>query len=156
MLLLTLCRVVNLFRENDLQEKDKSRLEAFIANPRRAIWTLAGPMMAGYLVHALYSVVDTIFIGRIGPSALAAGTFIMALFFIAIALSNGFATGVTAMVAQAIGRRDREGANHVASNSLSMGVGIGIILGILGLLNAVLLNVIISFLGGIKIRLEKY
>ena len=36
------------------------------------------------------------------------------------------------------------------------GVAGFVCLGILGLINAVLINVIISFLGGIKIRLEKY
>ena len=74
----------------------ESRLEEFVARPRRAVWVLALPMMTGMLFHTLYAVVDTAFVGRLGPEALAAITFVGPLFFVAIALSSGLATGITA------------------------------------------------------------
>ncbi len=112
----------------------RSRLDEFIANPRRAMWTVAGPMMIGFAVHAVYGVVDAAFIGRLGAEALAAATYVGPLFMIAIALTNGVATGITAVLAQAIGRRDSEAADHVASNGLGLALVLGLFLTAAGLL----------------------
>ncbi|MDJ0761913.1 MAG: MATE family efflux transporter [Myxococcota bacterium] len=112
---------------------DKSRLDQFIKNPKRAVWSLALPMMAGFTVYALYAIVDAAFIGQLGPTALAAATFVDALFLIAIALGVGFATGVTATVAQAIGRRNSAHAEHIASNALGLGFLIGLGFAVFGL-----------------------
>jgi putative MATE family efflux protein len=111
----------------------QSRLDEFIERPRRAVWIIAAPMMAGFAVHALYSVVDAAFIGQLGPEALAGVTYVVALFFVAIALSNGLASGVTALVAQAIGQRDRQRADRLASGGLGLGLVIGIGLCVVGL-----------------------
>ncbi|MCP4604774.1 MAG: MATE family efflux transporter [Proteobacteria bacterium] len=116
-----------------MTEERTSRLDEFIRNPRRAVWVLAGPMMMGFTVHALYSFVDKIFIGQLGPMALAATTYIGVLFFVAIALSVGLATGITANVAQAIGRRDKKGADRLASNALGMGLMVGLGFALFGL-----------------------
>jgi putative MATE family efflux protein len=90
-------------------------------------------MMMGFTVHALYMVVDSIFIGRIGPEALAAATFVGAFFMVSVAVTNGLATGVTATVAQAAGRRDGRGADLVASNGLGLGVALGLVFGVVGI-----------------------
>ncbi len=111
---------------------DQTRLEEFTQRPRRAVWVVAAPMMAGFSVHALYVITDTVFVGRLGPDALAAITFVGALFFFAIALVNGLATGITAAVAQAIGRHDREGAGRLASGGLGIGLCIGLAMGLTG------------------------
>ncbi len=105
----------------------ESRLEEFIARPRRAVWVLALPMMAGMLFHTLYSVVDTAFVGRIGPEALAAITFVGPFFFVAIALTSGLFTGITAAIAQAVGRRDERGADLAASNGMSLALTMGVL-----------------------------
>ncbi len=115
------------------KENRKSRLDEFIANPRRALWSLAAPMMAGYTVHALYAVVDAAFIGRLGAVSLAAATFAGPLFMICVALANGVSTGITAVLARAIGSRDSARADHVASNGLGLGLGLGTGLAIVGL-----------------------
>ena len=91
-------------------------------------------MMAGFMVHALYMIVDTAFIGKLGPQALAAATFVGAFFFIIIAFTNGLATGLTAIVAQAVGRRDTEKVDLIASNGLTLGLITGVILAILSYL----------------------
>ena len=105
----------------------ESRLEEFIDNPRRAVWVLALPMMAGMLFHTLYAVVDMAFVGRVGPEALAAITFVGPFFFVAIALTSGLFTGITAAVAQAVGRKDERGADLAASN----GMGLALVMGVL-------------------------
>lgn len=122
-------------KENKAIKRDKSeRLDHFIKHPKRAIWTIALPMMAGFMIHALYMIVDAAFIGRLGPEALAASTFIGAFFFIVISFTNGLATGITAMIAQAVGRRDTKNIDHIASNSLSLAFLIGVFFAVIGLI----------------------
>ena len=52
--------------------KSQSRLNDFLANPRRALWKLSLPILGGMLIHTLYSVVDMIFVGWVGPDAVTA------------------------------------------------------------------------------------
>lgn len=111
-----------------------ARLDTFVEHPKRAVWTMAAPMMAGFVVHALYSVVDTAFIGRLGPAALAAATFVVGPFFVAFSIANGLAVGITATVAQAVGRRDLASAARVASGGLGLALVLGLLLATTGLL----------------------
>ena len=100
-----------------MNRTNSSRLDDFIDNPKKAIWVLALPTMGGFIIHALYNIVDAIFIGQLSPQALAASTFVIALVFVAVAFGIGFSTGVTATVAQAVGRRDQKEAERLASNA---------------------------------------
>jgi len=43
-------------------ENNGSRLESFLENPSKGLWTLAIPIMAGMGIHTLYTIVDMIFI----------------------------------------------------------------------------------------------
>ena len=63
------------------KEEKKNRVEEFIANPRKAVWKLAVPIMFGMPVKTLYSIVDMIFIGWLSGDAIAALTFNMPLVF---------------------------------------------------------------------------
>ncbi len=112
----------------------QSRLDEFISNPRRALWVLAAPMMAGMAVHTVYMLVDTAFIGRIGKDALAAVTFVGPLFFVLIALFNGLGVTITALVAQSVGRRDYAEADRVASSAITVSVALGLVFVVGGLL----------------------
>jgi putative MATE family efflux protein len=117
-----------------MRNRHNDRLDEFIERPKKAVWIVAAPMMAGFMVHAFYAVVDAAFIGRIGPEALAAATYVGAFFFAAIAFTNGLSIGITATVAQAIGRRDSERTHQLASNGLSFGILLGVLFAAAGLL----------------------
>ena len=93
---------------------DNGRLERFLANPRRAVWVLAAPTIGGMLLHVVYNVTDTAFVGRIGSHAIAGLTIVFPLLFVMIALSNGVGSGITVLIAQAIGRRDHQAERKLA------------------------------------------
>lgn len=109
------------------------RLDDFLANPRRALWTMALPMIAGMTVHTLYVIADTAFIGTLGTDALAAATFVAPLFFLVVALTMGLGTAVTALVAQAVGRSDSGSADAAAGTAISCGVILGVVFSATGL-----------------------
>lgn len=111
----------------------RDRLTEFMAAPTRALWTMALPMIAGMTVHTIYIVADTAFIGSLGTDALAAATFVTPLFFLTVALTMGVGTAVTALVAQAVGRRDAEGADAAAGTAITLGVVLGLVFGVIGL-----------------------
>ncbi len=48
------------------KELDSSRLISFIENPSKGLWSLAVPIIAGMGIQTLYTIVDMIFIGRLG------------------------------------------------------------------------------------------
>lgn len=113
--------------------RSHDRLDRFLAAPRRAVWTMAAPMMAGMAVHTLYMIADTAFIGTLGTEALAAATFVGPVFFLMVAMTMGLSTAVTALVAQAVGRRDADGADEVAGTAMSFGIALGCAMAVLGL-----------------------
>ena len=117
-----------------LSQNKTSRLDGFIDNPSKALWTLAFPIMAGMGIHILYTIVDMIFIGRLGGDAIAAVAFNMPLFFLVLGLSFGVGSGVTASIARFIGEKDKVNADNTAEHAVALGLIISIILTTLGLI----------------------
>jgi putative MATE family efflux protein len=117
-----------------LPQNKTSRLEGFIDNPSKALWTLAFPIMAGMGIHTLYTIVDMIFIGRLGGDAIAAVAFNMPLFFLVLGLSFGVGSGVTASIARFIGAKDKVNADNTAEHAVALGLIISIILTTFGLI----------------------
>ena len=110
------------------------RLEEFLRAPRRALWVMALPMIAGMTVHTTYLIADTAFIGTLGTDALAAATFVAPLFFLTMALTMGLGTAVTALVAQAVGRGDADAADAASGTAIGAGALLGVGFGVVGLL----------------------
>ena len=65
-----------------LRNNDESRLEEFLDKPERALWTIALPVMAGMAIQTMYSIVDMLFIGRLGGDSITAVAFNMPLTFL--------------------------------------------------------------------------
>src|SRR5690606_33185439 len=84
----------------------------------RNILTMSAPIAVGMLFQTLYLLVDLYFVAAHGDAALegvgAAGT----LMFVVLALTQVLAVGAVALIAQAVGRKDRAGANLVFNQSL--------------------------------------
>ena len=90
--------------------------------------------MAGMGIHILYTIVDMIFIGRLGGDAIAAVAFNMPLFFLVLGLSFGVGSGVTASIARFIGEKDKVNADNTAEHAVALGLIISTILTTLGLI----------------------
>jgi len=112
----------------------ESRLNAFIENPYKSMWTMAMPIIAGMMVQTLFNVVDIMFIGWLGADEVAAVAFVSPLFFIIIGLGVGIGTGATATIAQYIGQKDKENAEKTASQTILIGFLSTIFLTVLGVI----------------------
>lgn len=114
--------------------KDSSRVAGFLENPRKALWKLSLPVFGGSIIHTLYSVADMIFVGRVGPEAVTALAFNIPLFFLAFGISMGLSSGVTAVLAQAIGSKDKARADNTAEHAVVVGLIIALTLSATGLI----------------------
>ena len=110
------------------------RLNKFIRNPKKALFTLALPTIIGMTVQTLYNVVDTIFVSRLGVEAIAALTFAMPLFFILIAVSQGLNVGMGAKISQFIGAKNKTAAENVAIHGLLISIVRAVLIFSLGII----------------------
>lgn len=116
------------------KEEKKNRVEEFIANPRKAVWKLAVPIMFGMAVKTLYSIVDMIFIGWLSGDAIAALTFNMPLVFFSIGITFGLGAGATSVIAQFLGANKKQDADNTAEHVLLIGIVMGVFIPLIGLI----------------------
>ena len=109
-------------------------LESFKDDPFKSMWSLAVPIMIGMGIQTLYTIIDMIFIGRLGGNAIASVAFNMPIFFFVMGLSFGLGNGVTASIARFIGSNDKVNADNSAEHAVAMASAISLILTVSGLL----------------------
>ena len=80
----------------------------------RLLLKLALPMILSVLVSSLYNIVDSIFVGRIGQSALTAISLGAPASSLMVELSFGVAIGVNALLSKKLGEKDCEGVSKAA------------------------------------------
>lgn len=90
-------------------------------------------MMVAMFMHNLFTLVDTFFVGKLGPEAIAAVAASFPVFFIIIALISGLGIGVNSFVARSIGARDFEKVNIIAENGLLIAGAFAILVMLAGL-----------------------
>ena len=90
--------------------------------------------MIGMGIQTLYTIIDMIFIGRLGGDAIASVAFNMPIFFFVMGLSFGLGNGVTASIARFIGSNDKVNADNSAEHAVAMALAISLILTVSGLL----------------------
>ena len=118
----------------EINSKSKSRLESFLDNPSKALWSLAIPIMFGMGIHTLYNIVDMMFIGRLGGNAIAGVAFNMPVFFLMLGLTMGLGSGVTASIARYIGENNKQNADNCAEHALAIAAVIALVFTSAGLL----------------------
>jgi putative MATE family efflux protein len=81
---------------------------------------MSGFMLVGMVFQTLYFLVDLYFVGRLGKEAVAAVSLSGNLTFLVLAATQTLGVGTTALIAQAVGRRDRGEARLLFNQSLAM------------------------------------
>jgi putative MATE family efflux protein len=110
----------------------ENRVDEFIANPRRALFVLAGPVAIAMLVQTMYNIVDTAFVGRLGPASIAALTFAFPIFFILISLNSGLGVGINSVISRLLGAKDKEAAEAAAAHGILLTVAFSVVVYALG------------------------
>lgn len=117
---------------------------------------LAVPTAIGMVFTTLYNVVDVFYAGMISTDAQAGLAISFQVFFIMIALGFGLSTGMGALVGNALGEGDRDGARRIAALGLGYGVAASLLIAVLGYLFAPYLIALISEPGGYRDAANSY
>ncbi len=91
------------------------------------------PMMISMLVQALYNIVDSIFVSRIGEKALTAVSLAFPVQQVMIALGGGMGIGVNALLSKSLGEKDYDKVNKAAMNGIFLSLVNFIIFVVIGL-----------------------
>lgn len=81
----------------------------------RLIITMSLPMMISMLVQALYNIVDSMFVSRLGEDAFTALSLVFPMQNFMIAVGSGTGVGVNAMVSRFLGEKKFDEANRGAN-----------------------------------------
>ncbi len=104
---------------------------------------LAFPIITGQLSQMLIGLVDTVMIGRVGTTELAAAAFSNVLFFFPFVFGIGLFAAISVMVAQAHGARQEDEGREIYRN----GYLLALLLGVLMALGLIATFPILPFLG---------
>jgi putative MATE family efflux protein len=100
----------------------------------RNILKMTGFMLVTMLIQTLYLLVDLYFVGRLGKEAVAAVSIAGNLTFIVLALTQMLGVGTTSLVAQAVGRKDKEDALLIFNQSQVLSAVVGVAFLLIGVL----------------------
>ena len=100
----------NTFRENKMGTMPVGRL----------LISMSWPAIVSMMIQALYNIVDSIFVSRVGEFALTAVTLIFPVQFLMMAVGVGTAVGVNSLISRRLGGRRFDEANKAASNGFKL------------------------------------
>jgi len=83
--------------------------------------------MASMVTIALYNIIDTFWVAKLGYQAIAALTIVIPFYVLVIAISVGSGIGVSAFASRRFGERNVEAINHVAGQVFSLSGLFGVI-----------------------------
>lgn len=91
------------------------------------------PASIGFLIMSIYSIVDTIYVGRwIGPLAIGAITVVMPITFLISSIGMAIGVGGASMISRALGSKDRKKALKTFGNMVNSTFHFAVILMVLG------------------------
>jgi len=96
----------------------------------RAILLLAIPMVIEMLMEALFALVDTFWVARLGADSTATVGLTESMLTLVYAVAMGLGFSATAMVARRVGEKDREGAAVAGVQAIALGALAGIVMGV--------------------------
>ncbi|MFP3976010.1 MAG: MATE family efflux transporter, partial [Dehalococcoidia bacterium] len=109
-----------------MRPRGAGRIEAM---GRAPIWRLlvrfSGPTILSMVVAASYNIVDAIFVGRLGPEALAALAIAFPIMLIFMAVGEGTGVGANSFISRRLGAGDHERANRAAGVAITLAILVG-------------------------------
>ena len=114
-------------------EKNEN-VEMITGDPKKAINTLALPIIASMLLIFANNIIDSIWVAGLGAGPLAALGYITPLFMVLIGVGNGIGAGGNSLISRYIGAEDKSSANNAAIHNLILGVAISIAIAVIVLL----------------------
>lgn len=116
-------------------KKSTGSIELGTANIRKLLITYSVPAIISQMAASLYNIVDSVFIGHgVGALAITGLAITFPLMNLSAAFGALVGAGGSTLVSIKMGQKDKESAEHVLGNVVSLNLILGTILTILGLI----------------------
>ncbi len=102
-------------------------------NERSLLLSMAIPMVISMLAQALYNVVDTMFVSKLGQDALTALSLAFPVQNLLIAVGVGTGVGTNAFLSRSLGEKNFDKANKIANNGIFLSLASALVVMLMGL-----------------------
>ncbi len=100
-----------------------TNMDFISGNTKRCLMAMALPMIAAMFLNMMYNLVDSLWIGNLlGETAYAALTNSTPIILILTSVAMGAANGVSILISQAVGAKDRKKTEHLIATSFCSAV----------------------------------
>ena len=113
-----------------MEEKKENRMGVMPIG--KLLFSMSMPMVISFLVQSLYNIVDSIFVARYSPDALAAVSLAYPIQILMIAVSVGTGVGVNALLSRLLGEGKKDRAKATADNAVLLAIAASIAFAIFG------------------------
>ena len=100
----------------------------------RLIFSMSAPMVLSMLFQALYNVVDSMFVARLGQDAMNAVSLAFPIQTVLIAVGSGTGVGMNALVSRSLGEKNYERADEAANTGIFLYFCSAVVFAVIGLL----------------------
>ena len=97
------------------------------------IVSMSLPAMFSMLIQAMYNIVDSIFVARVGDNALTAVSLAFPIQTLIIAVAVGTGVGLNSLISRRLGEQNYEAANSAASHGPFLGICSWLVFAVFGL-----------------------
>ncbi|QQO11380.1 MATE family efflux transporter [Breznakiella homolactica] len=87
----------------------------------RLLISMSLPMVVAMVIQALYNIVDSLFVARLGEDALTAVSLAFPIQNAMIAIATGTGVGINALLSKSLGEKNFKEANRTANNGIFLG-----------------------------------
>jgi len=98
------------------------------------LFSLTAPMVLAFVSMLAFNLVDTIYVGMLGTTELAAMAFTFPVVFFFNSISAGISTGVTSLISRTVGACNHGWVQNITASSLVLGMVIAVAVTAVGLL----------------------
>ena len=98
----------------------------------KAAFLLSVPMVLEMMMESVFAITDIFFVSALGPEAISVVGLTEAVITLLYAVAIGLGMAVTATVARRVGEKNIAGANQVATQTIWLGLGVALAVGIPG------------------------
>ncbi|ODN31141.1 MATE family efflux transporter [Fervidobacterium thailandense] len=111
-----------------------ARVDVLNSSIEHALFHLSWPLIVSMGLQTIYNIVDSYFLGKLGPVQFSASTITWPVIFTFISLAMGFANAGVAIVSQNEGKGDRESVARSTGQLYLLTLTVGILATLVGIL----------------------
>ncbi len=115
---------------------EEIKIDLISGSPVRGILLLSFPIIISNLMHVLYNIADTAWLGLLGKEEVAAMAFAFPIFFLILSIGIGVGIAGSVLVAQHEGAGNKEEVNRAAGQTLSYALILSLIISVAGYFSA--------------------